>query len=279
MGKPQPILIGHAAKDYKSDVKPIWCPGCGHFGVQSALFRALAHLDLPPEQVAVVSGIGCSSRLPAYTECYGFHGLHGRALPLATGLKLARPELTVIVASGDGDAFSIGGNHFLHACRRNVDLTCIVMDNEVYGMTKGQPSPTTTSDWSSKIAPGGTGVAPLRPLAVALAAGAGFIARGFSGDPNGIARLLVEAIRHPGFSLVQVLSPCVTYRPEEKCWKQQVHAVGTEPTADLAEAARRLFADDGLATGIFYRTVPPPYPESVANASDDLTVIEAKFVL
>ena len=279
MGKPQPILTDRAAKDYKSDVKPIWCPGCGHFGVQSALFRALAHLDLPPEQVAVVSGIGCSSRLPAYTECYGFHGLHGRALPLATGLQLARPELTVIVASGDGDAFSIGGNHFLHACRRNVDLTCIVMDNEVYGMTKGQPSPTTTSDWDSKIAPGGTGVAPLRPLAVALAAGAGFIARGFSGDPNGIARLLVEAIRHPGFSLVQVLSPCVTYRPEEKCWKQQVHAVGTEPTADLAEAARRLFADDGLATGIFYRTALSPYPEAVANVSDDLTAIEAKFVL
>ena len=120
MGKPQPILTGHAAKDYKSDVKPIWCPGCGHFGVQAALFRALAHLDLPPELVAVVSGIGCSSRLPAYTECYGFHGLHGRALPLATGLKLARPELTVIVASGDGDAFSIGVHFFFLVCRRIV---------------------------------------------------------------------------------------------------------------------------------------------------------------
>ena len=279
MGKPQPIPTGHAAKDYKSDVKPIWCPGCGHFGVQAALFRALAQLDLPPEQVAVISGIGCSSRLPAYTECYGFHGIHGRALPLATGLKLARPELTVIVASGDGDAFSIGGNHFLHACRRNVDLTCIVMDNEVYGMTKGQPSPTSPPDWDSKLAPGGARVSPLRPLAVALAAGAGFIARGFSGDPNGIAHLLVEAIRHPGFALVQVLSPCVTYRPEEKCWKQQVHAAGIEPTHDLAEAARRLFADDGLTTGIFYQAAPPPYPGAVTNAGGDLTAIEAQFAL
>ncbi len=279
MGKPQPIMTRHAAKDYKSNVKPIWCPGCGHFGVQSALFRALEHLDLPPEQVAVISGIGCSSRLPAYTECYGFHGIHGRALPLATGLKLARPELTVIVASGDGDAFSIGGNHFLHACRRNVDLTCIVMDNEVYGMTKGQPSPTTGPDWPSKLAPEGTGVNPLRPLAVALASGAGFIARGFTGDPNGIAKLLVEAIRYPGFSLVQILSPCVTYRPEEKLWKQQVHGVGIEPALEPAEAARRLFADDGLSTGIFYRAALPSYPGAVRAGRSDLTAIEAEFAL
>lgn len=279
MGKPQLIMTRHAAKDYKSDVKPIWCPGCGHFGVQSALFRALEHLDLPPERVAVVSGIGCSSRLPAYTECYGFHGIHGRALPLATGLKLARPELTVIVASGDGDAFSIGGNHFLHACRRNVDLTCIVMDNEVYGMTKGQPSPTTPSDWHCKLAPDGAGINPLRPLAVALASGAGFIARGFSGDPNGIAKLLVEAIRHPGFALVQILSPCVTYRPEEKLWKQQVHGVGMEPATEPAEAARRLFADDGLSTGIFYRAELPPYPANVRAESDGLAAIEADLAL
>ncbi len=279
MSKPETVHCSHVAKDYKSDVKPIWCPGCGHFGVQAALFRALAQLDLPPEQVAIISGIGCSSRLPAYTECYGFHGIHGRALPLATGLKLARPELTVIVAGGDGDALSIGGNHFLHACRRNVDLTCIVMDNEVYGMTKGQPSPTTAPDWSSKIAPGGAGFSPLQPLMVALAAGASFISRGFSGDPNGIAHLLVEAIRHPGFALVHVLSPCVTYRPEEKAWKRQVHPTGGEPTADPAEAARWLFADDGLSTGIIYRGHPPVYPAVRRRRSQDLTVLEAAFVL
>ena len=279
MGKPETISCGHVAKDYKSDVKPIWCPGCGHFGVQTALFRALAHLDLPPEQVAVISGIGCSSRLPAYTQCYGFHGIHGRALPLATGLKLVRPELTVLVASGDGDAFSIGGNHFLHACRRNVDLTCIVMDNAVYGMTKGQPSPTTASDWRSKLAPEGTGISPLRPLAVALAAGAGFIARAFSGDPNGIAQLLVEAIRYPGFALLQILSPCVTYRPEEKDWKHQVHAAGVETTADPVEAARRLFADDGMTTGVFYRAELPPYPAAVNTATTTLTTLEAGLAL
>ena len=124
----------------------------------SSLTKALAKIAVPPENVAVVSGIGCSSRIPAYTTCYGFHGVHGRALAAATGLKVARPDLTVLVTGGDGDGYSIGGNHFLHACRRNVDLTYIVMDNHVYGMTKGQPSPTTEPDWDSKLSPGGTGV-------------------------------------------------------------------------------------------------------------------------
>ena len=139
------------AASYKSDYKPIWCPGCGDYTVLSSITKALAMLQLRPENVAVVSGIGCSSRIPAYTACYGFHGVHGRSLAAATGLKVARPDLTVLVASGDGDGYSIGGNHFLHACRRNVDLTYVVMDNHVYGMTKGQPrprpNPTGTPSW------------------------------------------------------------------------------------------------------------------------------------
>ena len=269
----------HTAKDYKSEVKPVWCPGCGHFGVQSALFRALAYLNLVPEQVAILSGIGCSSRLPAYTNCYGFHGVHGRALPLATGLKLARPELTVIVVGGDGDGFSIGGNHFLHACRRNVDMTYVVMDNEVYGMTKGQPSPTTAPDWDSKIAPGGTGISPFLPLAIALASGANFIARGYAGSPNEVAHMLVEAIRHPGFAFVQVLSQCITYRPEQKAWKQQVHASTLEPTSDLAEAARRLASENTLTTGVLYAGKRQPYVVSVHSGQTDLAQIEESFSL
>ena len=129
--------------DYKSDLKPIWCPGCGDYHVLMSFTRAFAQLGLAPEKVAVISGIGCSSRIPAYTNCYGFHGVHGRSLALAAGLKVTRPDLTVVVASGDGDGYSIGGNHFLHACRRNIDMTYVVMDNHIYGMTKGQPSPTT----------------------------------------------------------------------------------------------------------------------------------------
>ncbi len=144
------------AQSYKSTVKPVWCPGCGDHSVLLSFSKALAWTAVAPEQVAVVSGIGCSSRIPAYTDCYGFHGVHGRALALATGLKVARPDLTVLVTGGDGDGYSIGGNHFLHACRRNVDLTYIVMDNHVYGMTKGQPSPTTEPDWDTNRAGGPT---------------------------------------------------------------------------------------------------------------------------
>ncbi|HRA62297.1 MAG TPA: thiamine pyrophosphate-dependent enzyme, partial [Burkholderiaceae bacterium] len=197
------------AASYKSANKPIWCPGCGDFTVLGAITRALAQLQLPVHEVAVVSGIGCSSRIPAYTTCYGFHGVHGRSLAAATGLKVARPELTVLVASGDGDGYSIGGNHFLHACRRNVDLTYIVMDNHVYGMTKGQASPTTEPDWDNKLSPGGPGIRAFHPLVIALASGANFVARAFAGDQNGTADMIAQAVRHPGFSFIEILSPCV----------------------------------------------------------------------
>jgi 2-oxoglutarate ferredoxin oxidoreductase subunit beta len=268
------------AKHYKSDVNPIWCPGCGHYGVQAAVNRAFAELQLDPAKVVVVSGIGCSSRIPAYTTCYGFHGLHGRALPLAIGLKLARPDLTVLVAGGDGDGFSIGGNHFLHACRRNVDLTYVVMDNEVYGMTKGQPSPTTGPDWDSELQPGGTGISAFRPLGVALQSGANFIARGFSGDLNGLTKLIVQGIKHPGFSFIHALSPCITFRPEEREWKNLTHSAGTDATSEFNEASRRLAEDDGLTTGPVYVGSRRPYAPPVAPLVDtrtDLSQIVAEF--
>jgi 2-oxoglutarate ferredoxin oxidoreductase subunit beta len=243
------------ARDYQSDVKPIWCPGCGHFGVLSAVTKALAYLERPKHEVAVVSGIGCSSRLPAYLDCYGFHGLHGRALPLATGLKIARPDLTVLVASGDGDGFSIGGNHFLHACRRNVDLTFLVMDNAVYGMTKGQASPTTDPHWThSALTPHGTGMPAFRPAAIAMSAGAGFIARGFSGDPHSLSELIVRAIQHPGFAFVHILSPCRTYRPDDaSTWKQGVHPYQTLAPATPNRDQPLAVHDDGLGIGILHQ--------------------------
>ena len=247
------IIEGPSPRDFKSEIKPVWCPGCGDFSVLGSITTALAELELRPENVAVISGIGCSSRIPAYTNAYGFHGVHGRALALGTGLKVARPDLTVLVTGGDGDGFSIGGNHFLHACRRNIDLTYIVMDNRVYGMTKGQPSPTTEPDWDSALAPGGTGLRPFHPLVIALASGANFVARGFSGDLAGSARLIVAAIEHPGFSFVEILSPCVTFRPDERQWKTMVHAATVETTDDPARAARRIMTDDGFNTGILYR--------------------------
>jgi 2-oxoglutarate ferredoxin oxidoreductase subunit beta len=248
-----PMSEALTPRDYKSDIKPVWCPGCGDYSVLGSITTALAELQLPPENVTVVSGIGCSSRIPAYANTYGFHGVHGRSLALGTGLKVARPDLTVLVAGGDGDGFSIGGNHFLHACRRNIDLTYIVMDNRVYGMTKGQPSPTTEPDWAeSALAPGGTGLRPFHPLVIALASGASFVARAFSGDLLGTAALIAEAIQHEGFSFVEILSPCVTFRPDEREWRKHVHPSPVEPTDDPARAARRIMTDDGFNTGILY---------------------------
>jgi len=268
-----------APASFRSAIKPIWCPGCGDFSVLSAITKALAMIGRPPHEVAVVSGIGCSSRIPAYTSCYGLHGVHGRALAAATGLKVARPDLTVLVTGGDGDGYSIGGNHFLHACRRNVDLTYIVMDNHVYGMTKGQPSPTTEPDWDSKLAPGGTKIRVFHPLVVALAAGANFVARAFSGDPNGAAALIAQAIRHPGFSFIEILSPCVTFRPEQKEWKTQVHASPVEATDDPVRAARRVMTDDGLNVGVLYAGKRAPYlPERRASTAA-VTELEAEFRL
>ena len=273
-----PTAVPIAAKDFKSDYKPIWCPGCGDYSVLSSVTKALATLGLRPENVAVVSGIGCSSRIPAYTTCYGFHGVHGRSLAAATGLKVARPDLTVLVASGDGDGYSIGGNHFLHACRRNVDLTYIVMDNHVYGMTKGQASPTTEPDWDSKLAPGGSGVSEFHPLVIALASGANFIARAFSGDPNGTAALLVEAVRHPGFSFVEVLSPCVTFRPDQRAWKERARPAPVGPTDDAGRAARRIMTDDGFNIGVLYKGSRKPYRGPVP-ATGTVADLAQKFEL
>ena len=266
-------------KDYKSAIKPVWCPGCGDFAVLNAITKALAFMGLPREDVALITGIGCSSRIAAYTSVYGFHGVHGRSLALASGLKAARPELTVLVAGGDGDGLSIGGNHFIHSCRRNMDMTYIIMDNEVYGMTKGQASPTTAPDWvDSKLTPHGTGIRPFQPAGLALTAGASFIARGFTGDPNGLAKILVSAIEHKGFSFVQALSPCPTFRPEQMQWKHHVQAFESETTSDPIEASRRIQADDGMSTGIIFRSEYPVFqPGTGVDAG--MGSIESEFTI
>jgi 2-oxoglutarate ferredoxin oxidoreductase subunit beta len=274
-----PQKLPFKAAEYKTDITPIWCPGCGDFHVLMSITKALVELGRAPEDIAVVSGIGCSSRIPAYTNCYGFHGVHGRSLALAAGLKVSRPDLTVLVMSGDGDGFSIGGNHFMHACRRNVDMTYVVMDNRVYGMTKGQPSPTTEPDWDSALSPGGTGLNPFQPLVIGLASGANFVARTFSGDIKETTNTLVEAIKHPGFSFVQILSPCVTFRPDEREWKNTVHKAAVGETDDPGRAARRIMTDDGYNTGILYRGIRKPYGTHVSDKFDDPAILEEEFVV
>ncbi len=266
------------AKDYKSGIKPIWCPGCGHYSVLSAITKAMAALELSRDDTVLVSGIGCSSRLPAYMDSYGFHGVHGRGLAVAQGLKVARPDLTVIALGGDGDGFSIGGNHFLHACRRNVDITYIAMDNEVYGMTKGQASPTTPIDWDhSKLTPHGPGVRPFKPAAVALAAGAPWIARGYSGDPNQMARLISEAIRHRGFSFLHVLSQCITFCPEQTDWKAIVREREAPPEADADRAAALFFGESGMETGLLYAEPRSPWPPQREHRAVTLEELAGSF--
>jgi len=265
-------------KEFSSGAHPVWCPGCGDFGVLAALERGFVKHGRPPHEVVLVSGIGCSSRLPGYMSCYGFHGVHGRALAVATGLKLVRPDLEIITVGGDGDGYSIGGNHFMHACRRNIDMLYLVMDNRVYGMTKGQPSPTTEPEWDSDIAPGGTGLQPINPLAIAIAAGANYVARGFSGDPNGLADLIVDAIRWPGFALIEVLSPCITYRPEQTEWKKLVRPSTLSVEQDRAAATALVLADDGYSLGVLYRGERAP---AVIALQPQITIadIEREFAL
>ena len=197
--------------DLKGKVDPDWCPGCGDFGVLAAIQKALVELQIPNHEVVTISGIGCSSNLPGYINTYGMHTLHGRALAVATGLKLANHRLTVLVTGGDGDGFGIGGNHFMHTMRRNVDLLYVVMDNQIYGLTTGQTSPTSRLGMKTKSMPFGNIEAPVNPISLALAAGATFVARGFSGEQKHLTELIKQGIEHKGFSFLDVFSPCVTY--------------------------------------------------------------------
>jgi len=250
--------------DYKGDLKPIWCPGCGDFGVVQAIYRALASVGRPAHEIAFVSGIGCSSRIPGYTSAYGFNSVHGRALPIAQGIKLANPGLLVLVAGGDGDGFSIGGGHVPHAVRRNLDLTYIVMDNQIYGLTKGQLSPTSPRGRKTVTSAYGSLEEPVNPLLYVLSYGCGFVGQGTPADMSGLASLIEEAIRYPGFAFVNVLSPCVTFgEPEEQL---RAHKQRMESLAALHhDPADRLKAMDlaqeygaRLLTGVFYRNPDPP---------------------
>ena len=246
----EPIKV----KDLKSDVKPIWCPGCGDFGVLNALLKALSDLKLDPDHVVIASGIGCSGRFPAFVNAYGFHGVHGRVLPLATGIKTANPELTVFAVGGDGDAFSIGAGHLPHAARRNVDITYIVMDNEIYGLTKGQPSPTSPLGMERKASPYGTYDLPLNPIAMVLSYGASFVARGFSSQPRELTELIKRGVQHPGFSFIQVMSPCVTFFDTYAHFKQVTAPIpeSHDPT-DRAAAMRLALETDTHYLGVFYQ--------------------------
>jgi 2-oxoglutarate ferredoxin oxidoreductase subunit beta len=234
MATTEQALTSVTLKEFKGKVDPDWCPGCGDFGVLAALQKALVDLQIRPYNVVTVSGIGCSSNLPGFIETYGMHTLHGRALAVATGVKLANHDLTVVVTGGDGDGFGIGGNHFIHTMRRNVDLVYLAMDNQIYGLTTGQVSPTSAIGMKTKSTPFGSVEGPINPIALALAAGATFVARGFTGDQKHLTELIKLGIQHKGFSFIDIFSPCVTYNLDNTYpwFKQRVKKLEDDPNYD-----------------------------------------------
>jgi 2-oxoglutarate/2-oxoacid ferredoxin oxidoreductase subunit beta len=249
-------------KDFATATPSWWCPGCGDFGVLASLKQACAELNLQPKNVAFISGIGCSGKITGYLHSYAFHGVHGRALPTATAVKLANKDLTVIVAGGDGDGYAIGAGHFVHAVRRNADMTYIVMDNQTYGLTKGQSSPTSMIGYKEGVHPEGNPDAPINGLAIALAAGGTFLARSFSSEPKAMAEIIKEAVRHPGFAIVEVMSPCVTYNKVNtyKWFKENVYHVDEIPGYDVHDRERAfavLTKPGKMPLGIFYRESRP----------------------
>ncbi|MFP3124030.1 MULTISPECIES: 2-oxoacid:ferredoxin oxidoreductase subunit beta [Bacillaceae] len=261
-------------KEFRNDVKPNWCPGCGDFSVQAAIQRAAANAGLEPEQMAVVSGIGCSGRISGYINSYGFHGIHGRALPIAQGVKMANRDLTVIAAGGDGDGFAIGMGHTIHAIRRNIDLTYIVMDNQIYGLTKGQTSPRSSSGFKTKSTPQGSIEPALSVMEMALTAGATFVAQSFSSDLKELTQIIEAGINHKGFSLINVFSPCVTYNKVNTYdwFKENLKRLSTVEGYDSSNrmmAMQTLMENDGLVTGIIYQNKQQPsYQELIKGYSE-----------
>lgn len=258
-------------KDYRTSVRPNWCPGCGDFSVLAAMQRAAANLNLDPAEMAIVSGIGCAGRISGYMKAYGFHGVHGRVLPAAQGIKLANRDLTVIAAGGDGDGFAIGMGHTIHAMRRNLDITYIVMDNQVYGLTKGQVSPRSAQGFKTISTPSGSVEAEVAPLKLALASGVSFLAQGFSGNTKELTSLIEAAIQHNGFAMINVFSPCVTYNKINTYdwFKEHVVSLADDPDYDPSDAEmamQKVMATKGMCTGIIYKDERPSYQELLPNA-------------
>jgi 2-oxoglutarate ferredoxin oxidoreductase subunit beta len=255
-------------KDFRTELEPVWCTGCGDYGVLKGLTQALSDLEIAPEKLAVISGIGCSSRLPGYVKAYSFNSIHGRALPIASGLQLSRPEMTTVVVGGDGDGFSIGLGHIPHAIRRDVNLTYAVLDNGIYGLTKGQASPTTERESKKSRGLAGGNEEPLNPVLLVLSSGCGFVARTHAGNMPHLRTMFREAIRYPGFAFLHVLAGCVTYQPhgyaDSLLQRSYLLPEDHDPT-DLGQAMT-LAREERFPLGILYRR--PPRPRAVAPAAE-----------
>lgn len=260
---------------YEGKIHPDWCPGCGDFSVLNAMKKALLELSLNPHEVLVVSGIGCSSNLPGFINSYGMHTLHGRGLAVATGAKLGNHNLKVIATGGDGDGFGIGGNHFVHTMRRNVDLTYIVMDNQIYGLTTGQVSPTSIKGMKTKSTPHGSVENPINPIPMAIVGGATYVARAFSGKQKHLVEILKGAIEHRGFSFVDVFSPCVTYNKDNtfKWFNPRVKILeeeeGYDPTDFHASLDKGYMWGEEIPIGLIWKRDDLPSLEELEPVLDE----------
>ena len=254
-------------QDYGPAMAIQWCPGCGNFGILTAMRRALVESKLEPHQVLMVSGIGQAGKFPHYLHCHVLNELHGRSLPAAAAAKITNHELTVIAVGGDGDGYGEGGNHFISAMTRNVDMTYVVHNNQVYALTKGQASPTSDFGFVTKTTPEGAW-APLRPLAMAVACNCNFVARGFSGDVEHLAGIIQEGIRHKGFALIEVLQPCISFNRQNtnEWYRQKTYKLGQDydPTDRLAAFAKGLEWGERIPLGVIYKNERPVYEEQIA---------------
>ena len=254
------------SKDFETLAKPDWCPGCGNFGIQTAIKQALANSGIEPHNIVMVAGIGCSSKMPHWVDTYGLHTLHGRALPPASGVKLANPKLTVLINTGDGDGYGIGVGHFVHTMRRNIDMTYMVHSNMVYGLTKGQTAPTSAKGYKSPSTPFGAIEEPLNPVALALTMGATFVARGFAGDVAHLTGLIEQAVKHKGFSFIDIYQPCVTFNKINTYayFIQHVYKLDADANYDKANfelAMKKAWETEKFPIGVFYQVQKPTYEE------------------
>jgi 2-oxoglutarate ferredoxin oxidoreductase subunit beta len=261
--------------DY-AGLKPTWCPGCGNFGILKALNKALIDMKIQPHQILLVSGIGQAGKLPHYTRGNVFNSLHGRPIPPAIGARIANSELTVIAISGDGDAYGEGGNHFLHACRRNHDITYLVHNNQVYGLTKGQASPTSDVGFVTKTTPYGA-ASPVNPIALAIVSGASFVGRGFAGDINHLSDLIGKGIYHRGFAIIDILQPCVSFNHKNtfQWYKERVYKLEGEkhdPGDKKAALEKALEWGDKIPIGVIYQKDLPVYEDQLPALSKESLV-------
>ena len=254
--------------DFENSYENKWCPGCGNFAILDSMKDAFVAMDLPPEKLLLISGIGQAAKTPHFLRCNMFHTLHGRALPIATGAKVANHDLNIVVNTGDGDCYGEGGNHFLNAIRRNVDITLLVHNNKIYGLTKGQASPTTEMGMVTKMQRHGVISESFNPIAVALAMKSGFVARGFSGDKKQLSHLIAEAMAFKGFSMVDILQPCVTFNKVNtlKWFKDRVYdlaATGYVPDDYLKAFELSQEWEEKIPTGILYKQQRPTFTEKI----------------